>query len=105
MCSSSTKSRPDEPAQVPHVPAVLHAGLPARPAAAERGTGPAGRRGVAPPAAGPAPPREAGGARSRRRRQNQEGPPEPHRVHRAAAHGPGEALREAEVSLHARQVR
>lgn len=103
--SFSTKSRPDESPQVPHVPAVLLAGLPARPTAAVRGAGPASRRGVTPPAAGPAPPREAVGARSRRRRQNQERPPEPHRVHRAAAHGPGETLREAKVSLYARQVR
>lgn len=96
----SAKSRPDEPPQVPHIPAVLLAGLSARLPAAVRGAGPAGRRGVPPPAAGPAPPREAG-ARKRRRQQDQEGPPEPHRVHRAAADGPGETLREAEVSVHA----
>ena len=93
---SSAESRPDEPPQVPHVTAVLLAGLPA----AVGRSGAAGRRGVSPPAPGSAPPGKAG-ARSRRRQQDQEGPPEPHRVHRAAAHGPGEALREAEVSVYA----
>lgn len=96
----SAKSRPDEPPQVPHIPAVLPAGLSARLPAAVRGPGPAGRRGVSPPAAGSAPPRQAG-ARRRRRKQDQEGPTKPHRVHRAAADGPGETLREAEVSVHA----
>lgn len=95
----SAESGPGRPPEVPRVPAVL---LPARLAASVRRAGPAGRRRVAPPPAGPAPAREAGARR--RRREEQEGPPEPHRVHGAAADGPGEALREAEVPVHARQV-
>lgn len=97
----SAKSRPGEP---PQVPLVLHAGLRARLPASVRRSGPAGRTRRPPPAAWPAPAREAG-ARSRRRREEQEGPAESHRVHRAAADGPGEALREAEVPLHPGQVR
>lgn len=63
--SSSVKSRADEPPQIPHIPAVLLAGL----SASVRGTGSAGRLGVSSPATGPAPPREAG-ARKRRRQQD-----------------------------------
>lgn len=92
----SAESGPGRPPEVPRVSAVL---LPARLAASVRRAGPAGR--VAPPPAGPAPAREAG---ARRRQQEQEGPPEPHCVHGAAADGSGEALREAEVPVHARQV-
>lgn len=76
----SPEGGPGEPPEVPHVPAVLLAGLPARLSAAVRGSGPAGRRSVSPPAAGPPPPGEAG-ARRRRREQDQEGQTEPHGVH------------------------
>lgn len=81
-------------------PGLLGVGL----GAAGRRLGAAGRLRLAPPPAGAAPPRQAGAGRPRAGQQGQEGPPQPHRLHRAAAHGAGEALREAEVPLDARQV-
>lgn len=81
-------------------PGLLGAGL----GAAGRRLGAAGRLRLAPPPAGAAPPRQAGAGRPRDGQQGQEGPPQPHRLHGAAAHGAGEALREAEVPLDARQV-
>lgn len=59
----------------------------------------AGRGGFSPPAAGFTPSREIR-PRERWREQEQEGAPEPHSVHGAAADGPGETLREAEISVH-----
>lgn len=100
---SSAESGPGEPPKVPRVPAEQLAVLHPRGPAPGRVSGAAGRRRFSSPAAGFAPSREVR-AGKRRRNEEQEGPPEPHSLHRAAADGPGEALREAEVSVHARQV-
>lgn len=61
----SAQSGPDQPSQVPHVAAVLLAGLPARLPSAVRRPGPSGRLCVSPPAAGPPPARETGARRGR----------------------------------------
>lgn len=101
--ASSVESGPDEPAEVPRVPAEQLAMLQPGGPAALRVSGAAGRRRFPSPSAGFTPPRETR-ARKRGRNQEQEGPAQPHRLHRAAADGPGEALREAEVPVHPRQV-
>lgn len=92
----SVESGPNEPPKVPGVAAVLLSRGPAP----LRVPGAAGRRGLSPPAAGFTPARRQVRTRGRRREQEQEGAPEPHGVHRAAADGPGETLREAEISVH-----
>lgn len=99
MGPASLESGPNEPAKVPSVAAEQLAVLLSGGPAPLRVPGAAGRGGFPPPAAGLTPSREIR-TRERRREQEQEGAPEPHGVHGAAADGPGETLREAEISVH-----
>lgn len=99
MGPASLESGPHEPPKVPSVAAEQLAVLLSRGPAPLRVPWAAGRGGFSPPAAGFTPSREIR-TRERWREQEQEGAPEPHGVHGAAADGPGETLREAEISVH-----